>query len=148
MVSIVPQIDLEFLLARLPGRGSLEAVVRRLSQCLVVVSLIIAIGGHWAFVQSVAWVGMTLNYSKTDSILVALQKTLSGQHPCKLCKVVDEGKKAEQKQATFKVEHLEFLQLVTTLAVYPPVIHDQASGDPSEFADRSASPPKPPPRAA
>jgi len=130
------------------GDVSLKAVVRRLLQCLVVVSLIVAIGGHWAFVQSVAWVGMTLSYSKTDSLLVALQKTLSGQHPCKLCKIVDEGKKEEQKHGTFKVEHLEFLQLVTTLAVYPLVVHDQASCDPSEFTALSASPPKPPPRAA
>jgi len=91
---------------------------------------------------------MTLSYSKTDSLLVALQKTLSGRHPCKLCKVVDEGKKEEQKHAMFKVEHLDFLQFVTTLAVYPLVVRDQPSCHPSEFTARSASPPKPPPRAA
>jgi hypothetical protein len=91
---------------------------------------------------------MTYNYSKTDTLLVALQKTLSGQHPCKLCKVVDEGKKEEQKQATVKVEHLEFLQLVTVLAVYPPIVHDKASSAFSRYIIRSTGPPRPPPRVA
>jgi hypothetical protein len=147
-VSSVPHPSLGFFLARPSSPGSFEPVVRRLFQCLVVVTLIFAVGGHWAFLQSVAWVGMTYNYSKTDTLLVAVQKSLSGQHPCKLCKVVDEGKKEEQKHAMFKVEHLEFLQIVTTLAVYPPVIQDKAFPDPFRFIIRSACPPTPPPRVA
>ena len=122
--------------------------MQRLLKCLVVVLLIVTIGGHWAFLQSIAWVGMTLSYSKTDSFRVAVQKTLSGQHPCKLCKVVDEGKKAEQEQAVLKVEHLEFLQVVTTLAVYPPIVHHKASLNSFHFTIRSTSPPTPPPRVA
>ena len=92
---------------------------------------------------------MTYNYSKHDSLRVALQKTLSGQHPCKLCKVVDGGKKEDRKDASLKVEsNLEFLQLDTTLAVYPPVVEAPPPSDSSHFVHRSTAPPLPPPRAA
>jgi len=121
--------------------------MRRLFQCLVVISLILAVGGHWAFLQSVAWVGMTVEYSKGGSLLDALEKTFSGEHPCKLCKVVDAGKKAERKEAVVKGEtKLEFLELSTVLVVFPPVILHQPASDSLDPIRRLYSPPTPPPR--
>ena len=72
-------------------------MARRLFQLCVAAALIIAVGGHWAVLQSVAWVSMAVNYSQTDSIDVALEKTFSGKNPCKLCLAVKKGKQEEKK---------------------------------------------------
>jgi hypothetical protein len=69
--------------------------VIQLQKWLVVLALVLSIGGHWAFMQSVAWVGMAVTYSKHASLSQALEKTFDGHHLCKLCKVVRAGKKAE-----------------------------------------------------
>jgi len=68
-------------------------MARRLLQVSVAAALIIAVGGHWAVLQSVAWVSMAVTYSKTDSLEVALKKTFDGRHPCKLCAAVKEASK-------------------------------------------------------
>ena len=95
-------------LSRLTSRWGLPtiatAVRTKLGHTLIAFTLICAIGGHWAILQSVAWVGMVINYSQDSSLTVALQKTFDGEHPCKLCKVVRAGKKSEQKEASLKVE--------------------------------------------
>ncbi len=54
-------------------------------------------GGHWAVLQSVAWTGMVIQYSKTSTIGVALEKTFSGKNPCELCHVVKEGREKESR---------------------------------------------------
>jgi hypothetical protein len=70
-------------------------VLIRLHKWLVVLALVASIGGHWAFLQSVAWVGMAVTYSKDSNLSQALEKTFDGHHLCKLCKIVRAGKKAE-----------------------------------------------------
>lgn len=121
--------------------------MRRLFQCFVCISLILAVGGHWAFLQSVAWVGMAIDYSQDAPLLEALQKTFSGEHPCKLCKVVDQGKKEERKQAVFKVEtKLEFLSLQSCLTVFAPVVEEPTAPEFLSFDFRENPPPVPPPR--
>lgn len=121
--------------------------MRRLFQCFVCVSLVLAVGGHWAFLQSVAWVGMAIDYSQDAPLLEALQKTFSGDHPCKLCKVVDQGKKEERKQAAFKVEtKLEFLSLPSCLTVFAPVVEEATAPEFLSFFFRANPPPVPPPR--
>jgi hypothetical protein len=67
----------------------------RLQKWFVVLALVVSIGGHWAILQSVAWVGMAVSYSKSSNICQALEKTFDGKHLCKLCKLVRAGKKAE-----------------------------------------------------
>src|SRR5436309_11683888 len=76
----------------------------KIAQVLVVWTLICVIGGHWAILQSLAWAGMAINYSQESSFKQALAKTFDGQHPCKICKVVREGKKSERQQTFLKVE--------------------------------------------
>src|SRR5690348_13071416 len=63
----------------------------------LVFALILALGGHWALLQSVAWVGMTIENSRGLPLKEALIKTFDGKHPCSLCKFVAEGKKSEKK---------------------------------------------------
>ena len=57
-------------------------------------------GGHWALLQSVAWVEMLRDYSQqTGSIAVAVEQTFDGQHPCELCQQIQVAKAKERKEA-------------------------------------------------
>jgi hypothetical protein len=107
------------------------------------------VGGHWVLLQSVAWVGMTIEFSRTDPIDKAIQKTLDGQHPCNLCHFVAEGKKSEREAKI--VKPATRLDLISTLAFVLPTPAEQ----PLELvafaataSDRSDPPPSPPPRLA
>ncbi len=68
-----------------------------LAKSLLVVALVLSLGMHWAFLQSVAWAGMLADYSQNASFAVAWSKTFGGQHPCKLCTSIQKGR-AEEKQ--------------------------------------------------
>ncbi len=95
----------------------------------MVVALVFLTGGHWALLQVCAWTGMVVSYSQTESFTVALQKTFSGEHPCKLCKVVKEGRKAEQeKPATIKIDsRFEFIFAAQVVTIYPPRLLHESS---------------------
>jgi hypothetical protein len=43
-------------------------------------------------------IGLCFNLSRRA------EKTFDDEHPCRICKTVDEGLKSEQKQTTIKVE--------------------------------------------
>lgn len=73
-------------------------MLTRLQKWLVVLALVLSIGGHWAFLQSVAWVGMAVTYSKDASLSQALEKTFDGHHLCKLCKLIRAGQKANDSK--------------------------------------------------
>jgi hypothetical protein len=88
-------------------------VLVRLQKWLVVLALVLSIGGHWAFLQSVAWVGMAVTYSKDASLSQALEKTFDGHHLCKLCKIVRAGKKAQDCN-NFKMD-LKKLDLIAAM---------------------------------
>jgi hypothetical protein len=124
-------------------------VTRRFLQISVAAALIIAVGGHWAILQSVAWVGMAVTYSKDASLSVALKKTFDGQHPCQLCKAVAEGKQAEKKKEARKLEiKLDFWS-PDGLAGFLPLTPDPVlPGQLNPRRARSESPPTPPPRLA
>ncbi len=47
--------------------------------------------------QGVAWTGMVQEYSKTETLASALQKTFSGKYRCSLCQKIAEEKQKEQK---------------------------------------------------
>jgi hypothetical protein len=118
----------------------------RLSKALVVAALVFSLGLHWMFLQSVAWVGMIVAYSQHGSLTEAVAKTFSGQHPCTLCKVVQEGKNSEKKQEapapTIKFDYL-FVSLLVSL--YPPVIEPLHPSTPGPVPLRLLEPPSPPP---
>ncbi len=122
---------------------------KQLAHVMVVLALIGAIGGHWAIVQSVAWVGMAINYSQDAPLRVALAKTFDGQHPCKLCKVVQAGKQQEKKQAAQKVQtKLDLICFRCELAFSPPLLPAFHGHHWDVLVSRSETPPTPPPRSA
>ena len=96
-------------------------MLRRIEQWLVVTLLVVLIGGHWAILQSAAWVGMLVNYSNTTTLSEAWTKTFDGKHPCKMCKLVREGKKSERKQDLLKMEaKFDFTFDARACGLFPP----------------------------
>jgi hypothetical protein len=61
-------------------------------------ALLQILGGHWALLQTTAWVGMIVQYSQRDGLTAGLAQTFDGEHPCSVCKAIQDGKKQEQKK--------------------------------------------------
>lgn len=118
-----------------------------LSKWLVVLTLTLSLGVHWALLQSVAWVGMVVNYSQDATLAEALVKTFDGKHPCKLCKVVDEGRRSEKKQDAQKVERKKKFCFDSSICIPRPPSAFTCLSTPSDSAlNRIETPPVPPPR--
>ena len=64
---------------------------------LVVLLLVLSLGVHWALLQTVAWAGMVVNYSREGSLAEAISQTFDGKHPCSLCKAIRKGRAEEKK---------------------------------------------------
>jgi hypothetical protein len=122
------------------------AVLSKISKWLLVFMLCVTLGCHWGLLQSVAWVGMMVNYSCQGSLKDAMSKTFDGQHPCPLCKMVRAGKTSEKKpEAQQSVKQIDLFAGVAAAFDFP-------SSPPPVFpvprmtASRTDVPPLPPPR--
>ncbi|ODU23822.1 MAG: hypothetical protein ABS95_03025 [Verrucomicrobia bacterium SCN 57-15] len=125
----------------------MTTVLVRLSKWLVVLTLTLSLGVHWAFLQSVAWVGMVVSYSQDATIGEALAKTFDGKHPCKLCKAVQEGKQSEKKQDALKVEGKKEFCFDSKISIpCPPSAFTLLSAPSDSALSRTEPPPVPPPR--
>jgi hypothetical protein len=84
---------------------------RRIGVWLCWLALLQILGGHWAFLQASAWLSMIVRYSQTVELKTAITQTFDGEHPCPICKAIQEGKKQEQKKAPMPNNELkkEFL---------------------------------------
>ncbi len=124
--------------------------MRRLwARWLVVMALTFSVGAHWALLQSLAWVGMTVSYAKDAPLAVAISKALDGQHPCGICKFVQEGKKTEQKGEFPQLEaKLDLVFQGHRLELDSPVMAPLRYGMAADWFVRTKSPPSPPPRRA
>ena len=122
-------------------------MLRKWAHWMVVFALVVSIGAHWAILQSVAWLGMAVSYSQNSSLTEALSKTFDGFHPCKLCKVVQEGKRSEKKQDAPKpFNKIDLIAFSATLTLEGPSV-DAISFAPMGVAfPPRESPPTPPPR--
>jgi hypothetical protein len=67
-------------------------------QIVAVPMLVLTLGLHWALLQSVAWTGMLISYARSGSFQEAIIDTLDGQHPCFLCKIIQNGRTEEHHQ--------------------------------------------------
>jgi hypothetical protein len=74
-------------------------MVNRLSKVLVVAVLTISLGLPTVLLQSVAWVSMIVSFSQSAPLREAVAKTFDGAHPCKICKLVTQAKKSENKSS-------------------------------------------------
>lgn len=79
----------------------------------------------------------------------ALTRTFDGQHPCRLCKAIESGKRSEHKTDRVivlkKLEMLDpagrFISSPASQLVFLPVVAES-------YSSFQSSPPVPPPRAA
>ena len=122
----------------------------RAAQFLIAVLLIVSVGGHWAFLQSVAWVSMVIDFSKTAPLSVAVEKTFDGKHPCNLCKIVKHGQESEQKQDAIKEKIKTDSWLLAAAVTFesPQPCVERTSYIQPILLPLSEAPPLPPPRAA
>lgn len=129
--------------------NTLTPVLFRSSKTFLGLSLAVLLGAHWLLLQSVAWVGMIITYSQTSTLSEAISMTFDGEHPCRMCIAVKEGKKAESKQLQLKPE-LKFDFLCMEAASFlPPLLPVTLLTPGSMLAcPRSEAPPGPPPRIA
>jgi hypothetical protein len=111
------------------------------------VALVGSIGLHWAFFQSVAWVGMVITYSQEGTLTEALVKTFDGKHPCPLCNHIAQAQKSQKKSDRhLEVKKLEFISAGQVIALAGPThFQVQSLGD-SSPPQLSETPPVPPPR--
>jgi hypothetical protein len=122
-------------------------VLLRLGKVLVVFTLILTLGAHWALLQTVAWTTMLANNLQSGSLRAAVTKTFDGQHPCCLCKAIANAKKTGQKNELTS-QDLK-LDLLLTQKDFPLI-----APSPTELFPRhdlssesvSSQPPTPPPR--
>ncbi len=111
-------------------------------------------GGHWAVLQTVAWSGMVLDYSRVHGLQKGVEETFDGKHPCPMCKKVAEGVHKEstqpdkQQQQASKADKKSATCTAQVAALHPRGIPIQPllPRDLIGFNTRSETPPVPPPK--
>ena len=76
-----------------------------------VLMLVLSLGLHWALLQTVAWTGMLVSYSRDASLADAVSWTFDGKHPCRLCKAIQKGQAEESQQDRQNVKPAPKLEL-------------------------------------
>jgi hypothetical protein len=113
-----------------------------------VLLLVLWLGLHWALLQSVAWMGMLVTYSRETSFTEAVGRTFDGEHPCCLCKAIKAAEKSGRKsEAAAPPLKVEFPLAAENVRLFPPthfVILGTADSGATCFLSK---PPVPPPRA-
>ena len=90
---------------------------------------------------------MAVSYAQNSTLSEALVKTFDGQHPCKLCKAVEEGKKSERKQTPEKpINKLDLFCLPSSMALRVPNFLPIPTACPGAIVAPGEPPPYPPPR--
>ncbi len=129
-------------------------MLRRLGGLLSLWLCLYLAGGHWAVLQTVAWSGMILNYSRVHGLQKGVEETFDGKHPCPMCKKVTEGVHNEsaqpdkQQQQASKTDKKPATCTAQTAPSTPrgiptrPVLPRDLIG----FSARSETPPVPPPK--
>ncbi len=115
-------------------------------------------GGHWGVMQMVAWANMIVDYSAQDGLVEGAKKTFDGEHPCCMCKAIEEGKKQESQNRGDDNSPTTSQGLVLKECLFERYIDVPAPGERTLDAltrpeldlraeSRGACPPLPPPRA-
>lgn len=122
--------------------------MRPLLRLLALVAALQLIGGHWVMLQTTAWVGMVVDFSKGASVSEAVSKTLDGQHPCKLCHVVKKGQSEEKKRELSKTAAKAEAILVERFVLTLPTFEELVDANTFErLTTRTEAPPHQPPLA-
>jgi len=122
----------------------------RLGVLLCVIAGFQLVGGHWAVLQTAAWAGMIIDYSKSEGVEAGITETFDGKHPCKLCLSIAESKQKEDKHKGTNVglAKLYLAHQTSGWAVAPPSAFCELGVSTSSLFSCDTSPPVPPPRIA
>jgi hypothetical protein len=122
-------------------------VLPRLPKVAMVICLACSIGLHWAFFQSLAWMGMVVSYSQDATLKEALVKTFDGKHPCALCKEIAMGKRSEKKsELSVQLKKFEFLSGKAHFTFIAPTHFWHLTPTAGCLNSVPLTPPTPPPR--
>ena len=113
-------------------------------------ALLQIVGGHWAFLQTGAWIGMVVQYSQRDGLKAGLAQTFDGEHPCSVCKAIQDGEKQEHKKAPLLQTELkkDYLAPGNHFQVYQGWVEVKYPGSTEEVDGVAFEPAVPPPRSA
>jgi len=129
--------------------------LRKLFQLLFAVFASIHLaGGPYALVQTYAWAGMLVSYSKEDGLLKGAKETFSGEKPCPLCCKIAEAKQSDHKTQDLPVSPtaklLKEMLPSSPLALSPPRFTEAPKvmfpGMNPPVETNASAPPVPPPR--
>jgi hypothetical protein len=141
-----PRMHRPELTARLRSDTFTAVVIVRTSKWLLVAMLSLTVAFHWTLLQSVAWVGMIVEYSGQGSFERAVTNTFDGQHPCPICKLVRAGKNAEGKsEGRPTLQKLDLFADRCAGFCFPPAPESPLFRLPLRVG-RLEAPPFPPPR--
>jgi hypothetical protein len=96
---------------------AMHVAALRAGRLLIALAICAALGGHWFLLQSVAWTGMLITYSRDAGIVEAVGKTFDGGHPCGLCLAIEKGREQERERSPTAAApgmDLKFLKPETT----------------------------------
>jgi hypothetical protein len=142
---------LSFIVRRLSLQSLSSARRGRLNHLAVVLTLILSLANPPALLQSVAWAGMLVKFSRQASVIQAVGMTFDGQHPCKLCNEIAAGKAREHQPASQSVTTGKDLKLgcpPPSISLFHPPTPGVLPDAPVLPRARSETPPTPPPRLA
>jgi|SRR5665213_1337404 len=109
---------------RLPPYQTLNirtVMFARFARLLMVATLVVMTGAHWAFLQSIAWTTMLADNLSRAPLVEAVSRTFDGKRPCCICKAIAAGKKSEQKHdSSLQLKKFEFPPSQETSALFPP----------------------------
>ena len=124
-----------------------SVVFVRIGKMFIAFALMAMLGGHWAFLQTVAWTTMLADNLQSCSLRDAVAKTFDGKHPCSLCKAIAAGKKSEKKnEFTAQIQKLEFPPTKENPVLIAPLSFQLLPQGNSFAESLSQKPPTPPPR--
>lgn len=122
--------------------------MRRLAHWLLVLALSCSIGLPWAFLQSAAWLGMIVSYSREAPISKSIEMTFDGEHPCKLCEAVQRGESSQKKQQALPcMQKLDLAAPDHDAFIFPAPCQLRPGGLPTIVKSIAWNPPTPPPEA-
>ena len=127
-----------------PYPGAMWSAIGRTT---TIFALCLAIGLHWAALQSVAWTAMLIEYSKHTTLRQALSQTFDGDHPCAMCRGINAAQHSPKKQQTPSVVSKPDLICSTRsfefIRAFEQLEFPRSS---ARFSEQRESPPVPPPR--
>ena len=106
-------------------------------------------GGHWAILQTTAWVGMLVKYSESEGVEAGISKTFDGKHPCDLCLSIAKNKQTEKKQSSqFAAAKIYLIAHAQRCTLQPPRYFWCLKTPIASLSSCDGGPPVPPPRAS